>query len=145
MKEITQLTLCELKKLYEKKEVKASEVISSLLEKINSEDKSLHSYLYVNEKALHEAKIVDEKIARGEKLKELEGIPVAIKDNICTKNIPTTCASKILGNFVPPYDATVIKRLKEEGAIIIGKTNMDEFAFGSSTEKFCFWSNKKSF
>jgi len=145
MKEITQLTLCELKKLYEKKEVKASEVVSSLLEKINSEDKSLHSYLYVNEEALLEAKIVDDKIARGEKLKELEGVPVAIKDNICTKDIPTTCASKILKNFVTPYDATVIKKLKEEGAIIIGKTNMDEFAFGSSTENSAFGPTKNPF
>jgi len=145
MKEITELTLCELKKLYEKKEVKASEVVSSLLERINSEDKKLHSYLYVNEKSLQEAKIVDEKIARGEKLKELEGIPIAIKDNICTKDIPTTCASKILENFVPPYDATVIKRLKEEGAIIIGKTNMDEFAFGSSTENSAFGPTKNPF
>jgi len=142
MKKITELTLCELKKLYEKKEVKPSEVVSSLLEKINSEDKKLHSYLFVNEKAIEEAKIVDEKIAKGEKLKELEGVPVAIKDNICTKNIPTTCASKILENFVPPYDATVIKKLKEEGAIIIGKTNMDEFAFGSSTENSAFGPTK---
>ena len=142
MKKITELTLCELKKLYEKKEVKPSEVVSSLLEKINSEDKKLHSYLFVNEKAIEEAKIVDEKIAKGERLKELEGIPVAIKDNICTKNIPTTCASKILENFVPPYDATVIKKLKEKGAIIIGKTNMDEFAFGSSTENSAFGPTK---
>jgi len=145
MKKITELTLCELKKLYEKKEVKPSEVVSSLLEKINSEDKKLHSYLFVNEKAIEEAKIVDEKIAKGEKLKELEGVPVAIKDNICTKNIPTTCASKILENFVPPYDATVIKKLKEEGAIIIGKTNMDEFAFGSSTENSAFGPTKNPF
>ncbi len=145
MKEITGLTIWQLRKLYEKKEVKASEVISSLLEKINSEDKKLHSYLFVNEKAIEEAKIVDEKIAKGEKLKELEGVPIAIKDNICTKDIPTTCASKILKNFIPPYDATVIKKLKEEGAIIIGKTNMDEFAFGSSTENSAFGPTKNPF
>ncbi len=145
MKEITGLTIWQLRKLYEKKEVKASEVISSLLEKINSEDKKLHSYLFVNEKAIEEAKIVDEKIAKGEKLKELEGVPIAIKDNICTKDIPTTCASKILKNFIPPYDATVIKKLKEKGAIIIGKTNMDEFAFGSSTENSAFGPTKNPF
>lgn len=143
--EITDITIWELKKLYEKKEVKPSEVVSSLLEKINEEDKEIHAYLYVNEKALEDAKKVDEKITKGEELKELEGIPIAIKDNICTKEIPTTCGSKILENFIPPYDATVIKKLKESGAILIGKTNMDEFAFGSSTENSAFGPTKNPF
>ncbi|MCM8785649.1 MAG: Asp-tRNA(Asn)/Glu-tRNA(Gln) amidotransferase subunit GatA [Candidatus Omnitrophica bacterium] len=136
--EILKLGIFQLKELYKKKEVKPSEVVSLLLEEIYRRDKDIHSYLYINEKAIDQAKRVDEKIEKGEDLKELEGIPISIKDNICTKGIPTTCASKILENFIPPYDATVIERLKEKGAIIIGKTNMDEFAFGSSTENSAF-------
>ncbi|HOK56424.1 MAG TPA: Asp-tRNA(Asn)/Glu-tRNA(Gln) amidotransferase subunit GatA [bacterium] len=143
--EILSFSVCELKKLYKKKEVKPSEVVSLLLEEIYRKDKDIHSYLYVTEKTIEEAKRIDEKIAKGEELKELEGIPVSIKDNICTKGMPTTCASKILENFIPPYDATVIERLKNAGAIIIGKTNMDEFAFGSSTENSAFGPTKNPF
>jgi len=143
--EILKLKMWQLKELYERKEVKPSEVVSLLLEEIYKKDKEIHSYLYVNEKAIEDAKKIDEKIIKGEKLKKIEGIPVSIKDNICTKDIPTTCASKILQNFIPPYNATVIERLKEEGAIIIGKTNMDEFAFGSSTENSAFGPTKNPF
>jgi len=143
--ELLNLKIWQLKELYEKREVKPSEVVSLLIEEIYRKDREIHSYLYVNEKAIEEAKKVDEKIAKGEKLRQLEGIPISIKDNICTKDIPTTCASKILQNFIPPYDATVIERLKEEGAIIIGKTNMDEFAFGSSTENSAFGPTKNPY
>lgn len=144
--EILNLTIGELKKLYEKKTISCHEIVYSLLNKICSEDKNLHSYIYINDdESLKEAKKVDEKIARGEELKELEGIPIAIKDNICTKGILTTCASKILENFYSPYDATVISKLKEAGAIIIGKTNMDEFAFGSSTENSAFGPTKNPY
>ena len=131
---ILNLSLWQVRELLKRKEISCYEIVSSLLEKIHNEDKEIHSYLYVNEKAIDEAKKTDEKIKKGENIGKLEGIPIAIKDNICTKSIPTTCGSKILANFIPPYDATVISKLKEEGAIIIGKTNMDEFAFGSSTE-----------
>ncbi|MCD6407894.1 Asp-tRNA(Asn)/Glu-tRNA(Gln) amidotransferase subunit GatA [bacterium] len=143
--DILKLTLWELRELLKKKEISCVEVVSSLLEKINSEDKEIHSYLFVNEKAVEEAKKVDEKIAKGEELKELEGIPISIKDNMCTIGMPTTCASKILYNFIPPYDATAVKKLKENGAIMIGKTNMDEFAFGSSTENSAFGPTKNPF
>ncbi|MCM8832785.1 MAG: Asp-tRNA(Asn)/Glu-tRNA(Gln) amidotransferase subunit GatA [Candidatus Omnitrophica bacterium] len=145
MNEIFNLGVCELSELYKKKEIKPSEVLSLLLEEIYRKDKEIHSYLYINQEAIEEAKKVDEKIAKGENLKELEGIPISIKDNICTKGMPTTCASKILENFIPPYDATVIERLKEKGAIIIGKTNMDEFAFGSSTENSAFGPTKNPY
>ncbi|MCX7917220.1 MAG: Asp-tRNA(Asn)/Glu-tRNA(Gln) amidotransferase subunit GatA [bacterium] len=143
--EILKLGVWELKELYKKKEIKPSEVVSLLFEEIYKKDKEIHSYLYINEKAIDEAKKIDEKIAKGEELRELEGIPISIKDNICTKGIPTTCASKILQNFIPPYDATCIEKLKSVGAIIIGKTNMDEFAFGSSTENSAFGPTKNPF
>ncbi|MCM8807330.1 MAG: Asp-tRNA(Asn)/Glu-tRNA(Gln) amidotransferase subunit GatA [candidate division WOR-3 bacterium] len=143
--ETLKLSIWQLRELYKKKEVKPSEVVMSLIEEIYKKDKEIHSYLYINEKAIEQAKKVDEKIAKSENLRELEGIPISIKDNICTKGIPTTCASKILQNFIPPYDATVIERLKNAGAIIIGKTNMDEFAFGSSTENSAFGPTKNPF
>ncbi|MCM8818449.1 MAG: amidase family protein, partial [Candidatus Omnitrophica bacterium] len=143
--EILKLGIWDLKELYRKKEVKPSEVVSLLLEEIYKKDKEIHSYLYINEKAIEEAKNIDEKITKGENLRGLEGIPISIKDNICTEGIPTTCASKILENFIPPYDATVIERLKNVGAIIIGKTNMDEFAFGSSTENSAFGPTRNPF
>lgn len=145
MKEILSLGIRQLRELYKKKEVKPSEVIKTILEEIYTKDKEIHSYLYVNEKVVDEGKQLDEKIQKGENLKELEGIPISIKDNICTKGIKTTCASKILENFIPPYDATVIEKLKKSGALVIGKTNMDEFAFGSSTENSAFGPTKNPF
>ncbi|RKY29983.1 MAG: Asp-tRNA(Asn)/Glu-tRNA(Gln) amidotransferase GatCAB subunit A [Candidatus Omnitrophota bacterium] len=143
--EILGLTLWKLRELLKKKEISCYEVVTSLIEKIYEEDRKLHSYLYVNEKAVEEAKKIDEKIVKGEIEGSLLGIPISVKDNICTKNMPTTCGSKILENFYSPYDATVIERIKREGAIIIGKTNMDEFAFGSSTENSAFGPTKNPF
>ena len=90
------------------------------------------------EGALKKAAEVDEKIARGETLSSLAGIPVGIKDNICTKGLRTTCSSKMLSNFVPPYNATVINKLEEADFVCTGKLNMDEFAMGSSTETSFF-------
>jgi aspartyl-tRNA(Asn)/glutamyl-tRNA(Gln) amidotransferase subunit A len=117
----------------------SEEIVKFYIEKIKKEDGNINSYLTIcEEKALQDARIVDEKISKGEAVGKLAGVPIAIKDNICTDGIKTTCASKMLEDFIPPYDATVVKKLKAEDAIIIGKTNMDEFAMGSSTENSAF-------
>jgi len=95
----------------------------------------LHSFLHITaDRALEQAKQVDAKIAAGEPIGLLAGIPIGIKDNLCTKGIPTTCGSRILENFVPPYESTVTQKLADAGAVTVGKTNMDEFAMGGSTE-----------
>ncbi|HIC99588.1 MAG TPA: Asp-tRNA(Asn)/Glu-tRNA(Gln) amidotransferase subunit GatA, partial [Pyrodictiaceae archaeon] len=105
---------------------------------------SINAYIYINENLLKESEKKDEKLAKlsQDEIPELFGIPIAIKDNICTLNMPTTCASKMLENFISPYDATVVRRLKDKGALILGKTNLDEFAFGSSTETSFFGPTK---
>ena len=117
----------------------SEEIVEFYIKKIKKEDGNINSYLTIcEERALKDARIVDEKIAKGEKVGMLAGVPIAIKDNICTDGIITTCASKMLEDFIPPYDATVVKKLKDADAVIIGKTNMDEFAMGSSTENSAF-------
>lgn len=121
----------------------AVEVVTALFDRIKEVEPKVQAYITLcEEKALERAKEVDEKIAAGKPVGILAGVPIAIKDNICTDGTLTTCASKMLGDFVPPYDATVIKKLLKEDAIIIGKTNMDEFAMGSSTENSSFKTTK---
>lgn len=133
----------ELRELIKKGETGCKEAVASFLDEIKKKNKSLNAYLTVTEEsALKSAEIVDRKIARKEKLGTLAGIPIAVKDNICLKGVKTTCGSHILDNFIPPYDATVVEKLKKEDAIIIGKTNLDEFAMGSSTENSYFGPSK---
>jgi aspartyl-tRNA(Asn)/glutamyl-tRNA(Gln) amidotransferase subunit A len=132
---LAQLKAWQLKDIMEKGETTCQKIVSSVFDQIHQLNPKINAYITLNEEQAKEAaQKIDEKRARGETLGSLAGIPVAIKDNICVKGIPTTCASKILSNFVPPYDATVVKKLKEADAIIIGKTNMDEFGMGSSNE-----------
>ena len=116
----------------------AEEFISKTLEQIQKHDKKLHAYLSINDQAVDQAKQLDKKIKNNEKIGACFGMPISIKDNICIKNSKTTCASKVLQDFIAPYDATVITKLKSEDAILIGKTNMDEFAMGLTTEFSAF-------
>ncbi|MBD2040041.1 Asp-tRNA(Asn)/Glu-tRNA(Gln) amidotransferase subunit GatA [Microcoleus sp. FACHB-672] len=125
----------ELHKQLVRKERSAVEITKEALDRITQLEPKLHSFLCVTEeKALEQARQVDAKIAAGEQIGLLAGIPIAIKDNMCTQGIPTTCGSRILENFVPPYESTVTQKLADAGAVMVGKTNMDEFAMGSSTE-----------
>ena len=116
----------------------SEEITKVFLDKIAEDNAKFNSYITVCDDALEQARKADEEIKAGKLTGALAGVPIAIKDNICTKGVKTTCASKMLGNFVPPYDATVIKKIKAEGMVILGKTNMDEFAMGSTTETSFF-------
>ena len=118
------------------------EFISKTIEHIKKIDGNLHAFLSINEKAIQQAKEIDRKIKSKEKIGKCMGMPLSIKDNICVKDTKTTCASKMLEDFISPYDATVIKNLKSEDAIIIGKTNLDEFAMGFTTEFSAFGPSK---
>ncbi len=132
MTDITKLTLLEAREKLLKKEFSSKELIQTFIEKIEKEDK-YNAYITKNfENAIKKAEECDKNIAKGE-IKKLEGLPIAIKDIFCTKGIKTTAGSKILENFVPPYESTVTKKLDDENYILLGKTNMDEFACGSTT------------
>ncbi len=136
-------TAHELHDLLKSKEISATELTQNLFERIDEKEKEIGAYLEITKsQALETAKRVDEKISRGEEIAPLEGIPCAIKDNICTKGVKTTCASKILENFVPPYDATVMTKLNSQNAVMLGKVNMDEFAMGGSTENSAYHTTK---
>ncbi len=114
--------------------ISAEDFIAKTMEHIKKLDGNLHAFLSLNEKAVDQAKEIDKKIKSGEKIGQCFGMPISIKDNICIKDTKTTCASKMLENFIAPYDATVITKLKQQDAIFVGKVNLDEFAMGFSTE-----------
>ncbi len=132
-------SICQLHEQLIRKECSAVEITQTTLNQIEALEPKLNSFLTVTaEQALTQARQVDDKIAAGEEIGLLAGIPIAIKDNLCTQGILTTCGSHILKNFVPPYESTVTQKLAAAGAVIVGKTNLDEFAMGSSTENSGF-------
>jgi aspartyl-tRNA(Asn)/glutamyl-tRNA(Gln) amidotransferase subunit A len=136
---LNELAAHEIHSLLKKKEVSVVEIVDAVLARIDKVDDRLNAFITVNDvEARQQARQIDEEISRGREILPLTGIPVAVKDSICIKGMKTTCASRILDNFYPPYDATVIEKMREAGMIFIGKTNMDEFAMGSSTENSCF-------
>ena len=140
MKNICELTAHEIREAYTNKELKVVDVVKAFYEKIKVDDEKIKGYITLcEEDALKNAEAIQAKFDAGEEMGPLAGVPIAIKDNMCTRGLKTTCASKMLENFIPPYDATVIKSLKEAGAIILGKVNMDEFAMGGSTENSAFF------
>lgn len=139
MKEWMKLSALELSKKIRQRELGVGEVAERYLEQIEKKDGRLHAFLTIEKEMLmQEVQRVERGIASGRYQGPLAGIPVAVKDNICTKGIRTTCASKMLERFVPPYDAEAVIRLKEAGMLVLGKTNMDEFAMGSTTETSYF-------
>jgi aspartyl-tRNA(Asn)/glutamyl-tRNA(Gln) amidotransferase subunit A len=137
--ELSILTIKDVHDGLVKKDFSAVELVKRHLEKIKSENDEIFAFLNVSDDlALVQAKDVDEKIAKGEEISMLAGVPCAIKDIIMVDGVKCTAASKMLEEYVAPYDATVIKKLKALGAVILGKTNMDEFAMGSSTENSAY-------
>jgi len=141
--ELTNLTIAQAHDKLTKKEFSAIELATAFLEKIGKEDKKISAFLTLTrDLALSQAKEIDDRILEGREISVLAGVPVAVKDNILVENVRCTAGSKILENYIAPYDATVIKKLKSQGAVILGKTNLDEFAMGSSTENSGFFPTK---
>ncbi len=144
MKEITAMSATAVAKKIKEKELSVLEVVEAQLNAIKEREPLYNSYITITEKEAREQALLIQKLIDDGSLKDspLAGVPVAIKDNICTKGIKTTCASKMLANFIPSYDATVIQRLKNAGAILLGKVNMDEFAMGGTTKTSYFGETK---
>ncbi len=143
--DITKLKIREMRKLLDNKEISSPELTQIYIDRIKKYDGKLESYITVTEEiALNEAEKAQDIINSG-KAGELCGIPLAIKDNICTDGVKTTCASKMLEDFVPPYDATVMEKLNAENIVMLGKTSMDEFAMGGSTQTSAFAKTKNPY
>lgn len=132
--DLTQSTCTEIRDAVRAKKLSALEVTRHFLDRIAKLDTKINSFVTTNDKAEDAAKAIDNKIAKGQDAGAMAGVPMAIKDLLCTKGLKTTASSKMLGNFIPPYSATVVDRLEAAGAVTIGKTSLDEFAMGSSNE-----------
>ena len=136
---ITDLTVHELKEKLDKKEITITEITKAYVDRINEKEPEVKAFVTtLTDTAMKEAKQIEEKVNNGEIKTEFAGIPIGIKDNMCTKGVKTTCSSKMLENFVSPYNATVVEKLNAENMIDLGKLNMDEFAMGASTEYSAF-------
>ncbi|MBS1126386.1 MAG: glutamyl-tRNA(Gln) amidotransferase subunit, partial [Nitrospirae bacterium] len=136
--ELYRFGIAELKSMLENREISARDIHESIYKRIGAVEGSIRAYITTTQgKAFEMAEQADKALATGNN-KPLSGIPIAIKDNMCTRDILTTCSSKILSNFIPPYESTVTTKLLENGYVLSGKTNMDEFAMGSSTENSGF-------
>jgi len=132
-------TLAEIQELLRKKEVTVSDLVEESFKRIQEVDDKVQAFISLDEeRARQKAKELDDQLANGEVDRPLFGMPIAIKDNIVTQDLRTTCASKMLENFLPIYNATVMDKLEKAGAITVGKTNMDEFAMGGTTETSYF-------
>jgi len=141
--ELTDLTITQVHQGLKKKKFSALELCKIYLDKLKEKNKEISAFLTITENlALSQAKKIDDTIQKGREIPSLAGIPLAVKDNILVEDVKCTAASKILENYIAPYDATVIKKLKEQDAVILGKTNLDEFAMGSSTENSAFGPTK---
>ena len=141
----TQFTIEKLRSMLDQKEISAVELTQGYLDRIAQYDNTIQSYITVTpELALEQAKAAQKKIDAGEG-SILCGIPLAIKDNICTEGVKTTCASKMLEDFVPPYNATVMEKLRAQDAVMLGKVSMDEFAMGGSTQTSAFAKTRNPF
>ena len=139
MSELTERTIFEHAEALRKKEYSSVQLTQAYLEQIDKKDKTIGAYIIVTaDRAIESAKAFDEGRCSDSEISPLAGIPCGIKDNMCTKGIKTTCASKMLGGYIPPYSAHVVEKLEKSGAVILGKLNMDEFAMGSTTENSAF-------